>query len=218
MSWADSVSAHLTLLSLLFFFTSLADKPGPRAGSPLFTDSLVPLVKGMWIWCGHAQIRCGLCACVQACVGRCVCVCSPSVRPRVRTALQQRGRGNDGLPVHRGSLAAGPGDSKVKVVSLAWSPRRRCLARHRVRARSAWLECGGTTGTKRWHTWCMAWMSAGERAWTGSTRGRVYGEASRLAWKRDMRHRRRHGEAAKARLKDHARSKTTLTHVQGMEN
>ena len=94
----------------------------------------------------------------------------------------------------------------------------RCLARRRVRARSAWSECGGTTGTKQRHAWCMAWMSAGERTWTGSRRGRVYGEASRLAWKRNMRHRRRHGEAAKARLKDHARSKTKLTHVQGMEN
>ena len=43
----------------------------------------------------------------------------------------------------------------------------RCLARRRVRARSAWSECGGTTGTKQRHAGCMAWMSAGERTWQG---------------------------------------------------
>jgi len=82
-------------------------------------------------------------ACVRACVGRRVCLCSPSVRPRVQTARQQRGRGNDSLPVHRGSLAAGSGDSKVKAVSLAWFP---CRALPCVTSRS---RAFGMAGVRR---------------------------------------------------------------------
>ena len=107
------------------------------------------------------------------------------------------GEATTALPALRGPRAAGSGDSKVKEASLAWFPRRALLcATSRPRA----LSMVGVRRHDRNETAARVvhGLDVGGRTnLAGSRRGRVYGEASRLAWKRNMRHRRRHGEAAK---------------------
>ena len=131
-------------------------------------------------------------SCVSGCVGVLSWCSTKSSR-----AWSRRGRGNDGLPARQGSRAAGSGDSKVKEASLAWFPRRALLcATSRPRA----LSMVGVRRHDRNETAARVvhGLDVGGRTnLAGSRRGRVYGEASRLAWKRNMRHRRRHGEAAK---------------------
>jgi len=96
-----------------------------------------------------------------------VWVCSPGARPKARGL--GHGEGEATTACLRGEGLGRPAQATARSRRQAWlgSLAGLCFARHRVRARSAWSECGGTTGTKQRHAWCMAWMSAGERTWQG---------------------------------------------------